>query len=297
MNTDVLDLDLLRTFVLAVDLGSFARAAEQVARSQSAVSLQMQRLEELTGHQLFVRQGRSWELTASGELLIGYARQLLRLNDEAVAALSTRQLAGMVRLGMLTDFSEGGLTQVLARFAEQHPRVEMEVTIDKQVVLQQKLKAGQLDLIVCFGATLPEGALLIGKVPLRWIGNSNKNIAQQSPLPLLLFEPPCLFRAAGLAALEKSGKAWKPVLTASSVAGMWAAAKAGLGITIRTPIGLPADCKLLPVSGTLPALPQIMVYLLIAPRKKTSAAILRMIEIVQETLSAELKSIRPPKKK
>ncbi|MBC9932876.1 LysR substrate-binding domain-containing protein [Chitinophaga qingshengii] len=297
MNTDVLDLDLLRTFVLAVDLGSFARAAEQVARSQSAVSLQMQRLEELTGHQLFVKQGRSWELTGSGELLMGYARQLLRLNDEAVAALSTRQLAGMVRLGMLTDFSEGGLTQVLARFAEQHPRVQMEVTIDKQVVLQQKLKAGQLDLIVCFGTTLPEGALLIGKVPLRWIGNNNKAIAQQSPLPLLLFEPPCLFRAAGLAALEKSGKAWKPVLTASNVAGMWAAAKAGLGITIRTPIGLPADCKLLPVSGTLPALPQITVYLLIAPRKKTSAAILRMIEIVQETLSAELKNIHPPKKK
>ncbi|NML39866.1 LysR family transcriptional regulator [Chitinophaga sp. G-6-1-13] len=295
MITDVLDLDLLRTFVLAVDAGSFARAAEQVSRSQSAVSLQMQRLEELTGHQLFVRQGRSWELTASGELLLGYARQLLRLNDQAVEALSARQLAGVVRLGMLTDFSEGSLPQVLARFAEQHPRVQMEITIDKQVVLQQKLQSGKLDVIVCVGAQLPAGAISIGKVPLRWIGN--KSVAQQSPLPLLLFEPPCLFRAAGLAALEKSGMTWKPVLTASNVAGMWAAARAGLGITIRTQIGLPADCKVLPVSCGLPALPQIYVYLLTAQRKKINASVLRLTEIVEETLSSELKNMQTSKKK
>ncbi|MGN7824269.1 LysR substrate-binding domain-containing protein [Chitinophaga sp. 22536] len=295
MITDILDLDLLRTFVLAVDLGSFARAAEQVSRSQSAVSLQMQRLEELTGHQLFVRQGRGRELTASGELLIGYARQLLRLNDQAVEALSARQLAGVVRLGMLTDFSEGSLPQVLARFAEQHPRVQMEITIDKQVVLQQKLLSGKLDVIVCVGAQLPEGAVLIGKVPLRWIGN--KTVAQQSPLPLLLFEPPCLFRAAGLAALEKSGVAWKPVLTASNVAGMWAAARAGLGITIRTQIGLPPDCKVLPVSRGLPVLPQIFVYLLTAPRKKNVAAAARLTAIVQDTLSSELKNMQGLKKK
>lgn len=295
MITDVLDLDLLRTFVLAVDLGSFARAAEQVSRSQSAVSLQMQRLEELTGHQLFVRQGRGRELTASGELLIGYARQLLRLNDQAVEALSARQLAGVVRLGMLTDFSEGSLPQVLARFAEQHPRVQMEITIDKQVVLQQKLLSGKLDVIVCVGAQLPEGAVPIGKVPLRWIGN--RTVAQQSPLPLLLFEPPCLFRAAGLAALEKSGVAWKPVLTASNVAGMWAAARAGLGITIRTQIGLPPDCKVLPVSRGLPALPQIFVYLLTAPRKKNAAAAARLTAIVQDTLSSELKNMQGLKKK
>lgn len=295
MITDVLDLELLRTFVLAVDLGSFARAAEQVSRSQSAVSLQMQRLEEQTGHQLFVRQGRSWELTASGELLSGYARQLLRLNDQAIEALSARQLAGVVRLGMLTDFSEGGLPQVLARFTEQHPRVQMEITIDKQVVLQQKLQSGKLDVIVCVGAQLPEGAIPIGKVPLRWIGN--KTVAQQSPLPLLLFEPPCLFRAAGLSALEKSGMAWRPVLTASNVAGMWAAARAGLGITIRTQIGLPPDCKPLPAASGLPVLPQIFVYLLTAQRKKTAASVLRLTEIVQETLSDELKNIQSSKKK
>lgn len=295
MITDVLDLDLLRTFVLAVDFGSFARAAEHVSRSQSAVSLQMQRLEELTGHQLFVKQGRGRELTASGELLIGYARRMLKLNEQAIEALSTRQLAGVVRLGMLTDFSEGSLPQVLARFAEQHPQVQMEITIDKQVVLQQKLQSGKLDVIVCVGAQLPEHAVFIGEVPLRWIGS--KKVAQQSPLPLLLFEPPCLFRAAGLAALEKSGLAWKPVLTASNVAGMWAAARAGLGITIRTQIGLPADCKPLPVSGSLPTLPHIFVFLLTASPKKASAPVLRLTEIVHDTLSNELKDLRSRRKK
>lgn len=289
MITDLLDLDLLRTFVLAVDLGSFAKAADQVSRSQSAVSLQMQRLEEIVGRQLIVKQGRSWQLTASGDLLLGYARQLLEINDQAIQALSGKQISGPVRLGMLTDFSEAGLPEVLARFAEQHPQVQIEVTIDKQVVLQQKLQSGKLDVVVGFGTQVPEGAVSIGKVPLRWIGGHNRSIAQQSPLPLLLFEPPCLFRAAGLAALEQAGRPWRPVLTASSVAGMWAAARAGLGVTVRTEIGLPPDCKPLPASSRLPALPEIIVYLLIH-RKKPSAAVIRLTEILQDTLAALLKT-------
>src|SRR5689334_3439463 len=117
----LLDLDLLRTFVLAHDKNSFAKAASHIFRSQSAVSLQMQRLEEITGQQLFVKNGRGWQLTGNGEVLLVYARKMLDLNHAAIEALSAAPLIGSVRLGMRIDFWEGGLSQILSRFAAAYP--------------------------------------------------------------------------------------------------------------------------------------------------------------------------------
>ncbi|NLR81518.1 LysR substrate-binding domain-containing protein [Chitinophaga eiseniae] len=289
MITDLLDLDLLRTFVLAVDLNSFARAADQVARSQSAVSLQMQRLEETTGHQLFIKQGRGWQLTASGDLLLGYARQLLDINQQAVAALSATQIAGKVRLGIPADFAESGLPTVLARFAAVHPHMEIEVTIDRQAPLAQQLESGKLDVIISFGKTTPENAIPIGSLPVRWIG-SHQHIAvtRQDPLPLLLFEAPCLFRKIGLNALEKINRSWRPALTSGSLAGMWAAAQAGLGITIRTAMGLPAGCTVLNGASGLPSLPDVEVFML-TYKKSPSKAVKKLIEILHETIAAGIK--------
>ncbi len=296
MNTDLLDLDLLRTFVLAVDMDSFAKAADLVSRSQSAVSLQMQRLEEVTGHQLFIRQGRSWQLTAAGEMLLDYARQMLEINNLAVQALSATHLEGRIRLGLLADFSETGLPSVLARFAAVHPQVQVEVTIDRQAALLQKLQSGKLDVMTAYGKHTPDDAIPIGKVQLRWIGNHNKVIAQQDPLPLLLFETPCMFRAAGLEALEKIKRNWRAVMTTSSVAGMWAAAQAGLGITIRTELGLPSGCLALPASAGLPSLPSIHIYM-ITHQQTPSPAVKKLIEIVYDTLAGQLSEIRKRAKK
>ncbi|MEV4885948.1 LysR family transcriptional regulator [Chitinophaga ginsengisegetis] len=296
MITDLLEMDLLRTFVLAVDLDSFARAADQVSRSQSAVSLQMQRLEEITGQQLFIRQGRSWQLTPAGEILLGYARQLLDVNQQAINALTATHIAGKVKLGLPADFAESGLPVVLARFAAIHPQMEVEVTIDRQAVLQQQLQRGKLDVVLSFGKDVPEDAILIGHVPIRWIGNSQKNVAQLQPLPLLLFEAPCLFRSVGLAALEKAKRTWRPALTSSSVAGMWAAAQAGLGITIRTEMGLPTGCVALATTSGLPALPDVAVFML--TRKKTpSPAVKRLTDILFDTITAQVNDIRKRTKK
>ena len=291
-----LDLDLLQTFVLAVDMNSFAKAADRVARTQSAVSLQMQRLEEMTGHQLFIKQGRGWQLTASGDLLLGYARQLLAINHQAIQALTTTPIAGPVRLGMRIDFSESGLPLVLARFAHIYPQVQIEVTVDREEVLIQKLESGKLDVVTTFGKHTPNNAIFIGKVPLRWIGNNNKAIALQQPLPLLLFEPPCLFRDAGLEALEKVSRSWRPALTANSVAGMWAAAQAGLGIAIRTEMGLPAGCMALPAGAGLPPLPEINIFMLIN-QKDRSPAVKLLIDVLHDTLTGQLKDIRKKTKK
>ncbi|HVI44211.1 MAG TPA: LysR substrate-binding domain-containing protein [Chitinophaga sp.] len=291
MITTLLDLDLLRTFLLAVDLRSFAKAADQVSRTQSAVSLQMQRLEEITGHVLFVKQGRGWQLTPSGDLLLGYARQLLEINDQAIQALTATHISGRMRLGMLTDFSEGGLPLVLARFAGAHPQVQVEITIDRHAALVQKLQSGKLDVVVTFGMEMPEEAIPVGRLPLHWIGNSNKAVAQQTPLPLLLFEAPCLFRAAAQEALEKAKRNWRPVLTISSVTGMWSAAGAGLGIAVRTGMGLPESCIVLPASAGLPPLPAVKVFML-ARQKSPTPAVKQLTEILHDTLKEQLIAIR-----
>jgi len=296
MTTDLLELDLLRTFVLAVDLDSFARAADQVARSQSAVSLQMQRLEEITGQQLFLKQGRGWRLTASGEMLLGYARQMLDLNSQALTALTATHIAGKVRLGLPADFAESGLPIALARFAAIHPQMEIEVTLDRLAILAQQLQSGKLDVVISFGKEVPEAAIPIGPLPIRWIGGVNNTVASQQPLPLLLFEAPCLFRSAGLNALEKIKRNWRPALTSGSVAGMWAAAQAGLGITVRTEIGMPPGCKALTSSSGLPALPDVQVFML-THKKTPSAAVKRLIDILHETITAQLNDIRKRPKK
>lgn len=296
MITDLLDIDLLRTFVLAVEFDSFARAADQVSRSQSAVSLQMQRLEEITGQQLFLKQGRGWRLTAAGELLVGYARQMLDINNQALAALTAKHIAGKVRLGLPADFAESGLPVVLARFAGIHPQMEIEVTIDRHAILAQQLQHGKLDVIISFGKKTPEDAIPIGALPIRWIGNNNKAIAQQQPLPLLLFEAPCLFRSTGLTALEKVKRKWRPALTSGSVAGTWAAAQAGLGITIRTEMGLPPGCIALASSSGLPPLPDIEVYML-THKKTPPPAVKRLTSILHETIAMQLQEIRMKSRK
>lgn len=291
MTSDLMDLDLLRTFVLAVDMDSFARAADRVARSQSAVSLQMQRLEEMTGRPLFLKQGRGWQLTPTGELLLGYARQLLEINDRAVQALHDTRLEGQVSLGLPADFAETELPVILARFAAVYPDIQITIIIDRQAVLHRQLHSGKLDVIVSMGMELPSTAIPVGKLPLRWIGGHTTRIARQQPVPLLLFEAPCIIRQAGLDALEQAQLPWREVLTSPSLAGLWAAAQAGLGITLRTEIGLPAGCKVLAPATGLPALPVLHLFLL-QQKQSPSPAVARLVDILVTTLKEQVNNIR-----
>lgn len=285
-----MDLDLLRTFVLAVDMDSFAKAADRVARSQSAVSLQMQRLEEMTGRALFLKQGRGWQLTPTGELLLGYARQLLEINDRAVQALHDTRLEGQVSLGLPADFAESELPLILARFGAVYPDVQITIVIDRQAVLQQQLQSGKLDVIVSMGQQLPPDAIPIGKLPLRWIGGQTP-LEQQHPLPLLLFEAPCIVRQAGLEALEQVQRPWRVVLTSPSLSGLWAAAQAGLGITLRTAIGVPAGCRILHTNSGLPALPVFHFYLL-QRKQAPSPALTRLTDILVSTIKEQINNLR-----
>lgn len=252
---------MLRTLVLAVDLGGFARAAHRVGRTQSAISLQMRRLEDSAGQRLFARAGRSFALTPAGEQVLGYARRLLALNDEAVAAVRGTRLASPVRLGVLADFAETWLPPVLARFARSHPTARLEVQVDRRTALLDALDRGRLDLALVFDADRPRGVRL-GELPMAWIAPRGSRWPADGVLPLVLFEAPCVFRTAALDALDRAGIRWHVAFTSQSLAGIWAAVGAGLGVTVRTAVGVPRALQVVDPAAGLPALPSTALWLL-----------------------------------
>ena len=229
-----LSIDFLRTFIAIADAGTFAAAAERVGRTVSAVSLQIDRLEEQVGRALFQKSGRRMEPTSAGKQLLDHARTILAANDAAVSAMSSDRLSGTVRLGVLHDGIEAAAATVLADFMATHPDARIEVVVDTSQALIDAMEAGKLDQAITFqvNTRLPRDTL--GLVPMRWIGNRQRSLVDERPLPLVMLEEPCAFRRAALAALDEAGIPWRIVLVSASLAAVRAAVGAGLGITVRT---------------------------------------------------------------
>lgn len=287
------DLDLLRTLVFAVDLGGFARAARRVGRSQSAVSLQMRRLEAQAGQPLFEKAGRSFAMTAAGEQMLGYARRLLALNDEAVEAIRGAELPQTVRLGLPADFAETWLPPILARFTRTHPEVQLEVRVDRNLGLLDALDIGQLDLALVFGAERPHGARL-AELPMRWIAPRGFSWTRGDSLPLVMFAPPCAFRSAAIDALDRVGTRWHVAFTSQSLRGVWAAVEARLGVSVRTTAGLPARLTTLGAAAGLPALPNIALWLHESPLR--SSPLIGELRRVLEPSIAQTLAARSPRR-
>lgn len=260
------DLDVLRTFVTGTELGSFAKAAERLGRSTSAVSAQLKKLEEQAATPIFRKAGRGLALTEAGETMLGYARRLIELNDEAAAAIRDVELEGWVRLGLQEDFGEAVLPDVLGRFARAHPKVRIEARIGRSQELADRILSGNLDIALAWnnGATLPFSRH-VADVQLRWIGPAKPIGAgpgNGEPLPLVAFEAPCLLRTVATETLDRAGLAWRLAFSSPSLGGIWAAVAAGLGLTIRTDIGLPANVRVIaPGALRLPALPRMALQL------------------------------------
>ncbi len=200
----MLDLDQLRTFVAIIETGSFTKAAEVVFKTQSAVSMQMRRLEERIGKPIFARDGRAAKLTEEGERLLGYARRMVRLNDETVAAFDETELSGAVALGIPDDYADRFLPEVLARFTRSNPRVEVSVICEQSTELTAKARTGDLDLAIvthCGEANVD----VIRREPLLWVASNQHGTEEEDVLPLALFKPPCLWRAAAVELADGGG--------------------------------------------------------------------------------------------
>jgi len=288
MRHPTFDLDVLRTFVTGVELGSFAKAAERLGRSTSAVSAQLKKLESQVGSAVLVKSGRGLILSAAGESLLSHARRLLELNDEIFSSLQSTRIEGTVRIGLQDDFAEHLLSDVLRRFSRVHPLVSLEVSIARNAELLSMIENGRLDLALAWetGSSTPH-ATRLGETQMHWIGSHElpaPSPTDNRPLPLVVFDTPCILRSAATKTLDQARIPWRVALTSPSVSGIWAAVSAGLGVTLRTRIGLPAQ---LVVIESLPALPMLG-YVLHQAVAAPTAAVRQLSELIQASL-AELR--------
>lgn len=285
MGVTNLDIDVLRSFATGVELGSFARAAERLGRSTSAISAQLKKLEEQVGQPVLRKSGRGLALTATGEIVLSYARRLLELNDAAVLAVRGAQLVGSVRVGFQEDFGEALLSEVLGRFARTHPAVTVDARIARNEELAKLLALARLDLVLSWQAGTPGPyPQPLGRLPMRWIGDpllvaTHRQSAE--PLPLVVFESPCLMRSCAIDALDRAGIAWRVAFTSSSLNGIWAAVQAGLGVTVRTEAGKPAALSCI---ETLPDLPDIGLCLGFS-RADPDPVVVQLASIIRERLA------------
>jgi DNA-binding transcriptional LysR family regulator len=293
--TPALDLDLVRTLVLIAEEKSFTRAAERIGRTQSAVSLQVQRLEAVVGHTLIARgKGGRVELTAHGEELVGRGRALLALNDDIIRSVHARQAHGPVRLGFSEALTRPSLPDILARFAEAQPTTTVEiVTRGASCELVPTLKAGELDLLVCDGGHEPRQwpAVELWRTRLEWITSDAHGRHLDDPLPLSLssgncpLRPPwlddCIWRGAALRALERAGRRYKIVATSDSTAGQLAAVQAGIAVTVAALGGLPEGLRPARPDEGLPELPEVSLLLVKAPEPRQPATDALFAHIVE----------------
>lgn len=250
-----LDLDLLRTFVAVADLNTFAAAAAAVCRTQSAVSQQMQRLEQLVGKELFARHGRNKLLTEHGIQLLGYARKILRFNDEACMSLMFRNLQGVLTLGASDESADTILPFLLNRISSVYPKLALDVSVKRNAFMVEMLKENEVDLVVTTHRPGQFDSLTLRTSPTHWYCAAEYVLQKGEPIPLVLLDDPSPFRDMVLAALNEAGIPWRLAYVASTLPAVRAAVKAGLGVTARPVEMMSPDLRVLGQSEGLPSLP------------------------------------------
>lgn len=277
-----LPTELLRSFAAIVDSGSMLKATEIVFVTQSALSLQMKRLEDMVQTQLFHRDGRKLALTPAGSTLLGMTRDILAINDKAVAALTGDALAGPIRIGVVQDFAETLLSGLLAQFAQLHPEVQLQIRVAGSPELLDLLHTDRLDVVFCMGSEDDPAAARI--VPMLWHGEPS--LVKADILPLAVLEVPCRFRDAALRALDQSGRPYRIALETPSLSALRAAVQAGLAVTCRTALFRPAHEPL--TSARLPALPNVAYVKHTRPQPHPT--VLRLAELIESAAIHDMAS-------
>jgi len=251
---ETLDPDLLRTFLAFADGGSLARAAATVGRTPSAITAQMQRLQDIVGEPLIERAGRGRILTAAGEDLALHARRILAVHREAWLALKGARADGQVTLGATQDFLDTGLPDLLRDFARHYPRVVLALRVGRTRDLAAELEAGAVDVLLAMRSGPAPDEIAVIDEPMLWLASAQGLAASDEPLPLALLDPPCGFRDAALAALNRAGRPFRFAASSPSLAGLLTAVRSGLAVTARTRHSLGPDIVEAPAGLRLPAL-------------------------------------------
>jgi len=250
--------ELLRSFVAIVEAGSMAQATETIFLTQSALSLQMKRLEEVLQQKIFRRDGRRLMLTAAGEELVAYARQLLDLNDRIMLNLGHARDPDPITIGMVQDFADTILPAVIEQFRVAHPRARLIVRVGGSAELLEMFDRARLDLVLALGqhGDRPGASTrVVGEDPMVWLGDPA--IAEEQLVPLALLEPPCRFRDAALRALTGARRQYRIALETPHLPALRAGVRGRIGISCRTRRFAIAERLSVIPAGTLPTVPQI----------------------------------------
>lgn len=277
------DTDLLRAFLGVAEHGGFTRAAAALNRTQSAVSVQVQRLEARVGRTLFTRAGRIVRLTPDGEVFCGYARRMLGLADEAAAAFARAPLAGTVRLGVMDDYATRILPPLLRQFQRRSVDVRLEVETGLTGAMLPRL-GRDLDLVLAMHLAGTSGGQVLRRERAIWIGPPDDLPERAAVLPLALYPVGCLFRAWAMAALDGAGKPWRLVYESASLGAVEAAVAAGLAIGVGKAGTAAAGLRRLDRGQGMPELPVAEIALHRA-RGRLGPPALRLAEFLEDALA------------
>ena len=248
-----LQIDYLRTFTALADAKNFTKTGRRVNLSQSAVSMQIKRLENEVGSRLFDRIGKTVKLTDEGRILIKYAARIIKEHDDAVSALSKPGLEGHIRFGSPEHYTVGMLPGLLASFSRSYPDVRVEMRCENSDVIKAAVDVGELDVGIC--TQVSEGGQVIAHDPVVWTAGPDFVLQPHKPLALATFEEDCIFRSWALEGLEKAGIDYRIVYVSRSISGLLDAVKAGLAVAPVIGSNVPAGLKILGVEDGLPVLP------------------------------------------
>lgn len=247
-----LDSDLLRTFLVVAQEGNVSRASARLLRTQSAISLQVQKLEETVGHLLFQRHGRGVTLTPAGEKLLAIARRVVSTLDQAVVELRGHQPGGEIRIGIPDEYGEKVLASILASFSDAQPNAQVVVRCGSSAEYPEMISRGQLDLAIHSPESVLPGDVVIHREPAVWAASAFADISSRTPLPIALFDKACWWRSRCLELLETSGVSYRVVCTSESLAGVRAAIAAGTAVGVLPQVSMTADLRVEDVSTLLP---------------------------------------------
>lgn len=263
----LLDIDQLRSLLAIAETGSFTKAADVVFKTQSAVSMQMKRLEEQLGRPLFMKEGRGARLTEDGERLLDYARKIIRLSGECVASFSDAVLSGRVRLGVPDDYADRYLPEILIRFTSSHPKVEVTVVCEPTPMLVERIQSGDLDLAIISMSFTREAAEVVRHERLLWVTSARHSIHEEQPLPLALGRPTCSWRQSATERLEAVGRPFRVLYASWNSAAVGAAVMSGLAVGVLPESAVRSGMRVLGPSDGFPPLPEVKIALL---RNKSS---------------------------
>ncbi len=284
-----LDVDLLKTFIAIAETGSFTRAAEEVHKTQGAVSMQMKRLEDILGRALFVREGRQSRLTPDGERLLDFARRIVRLNDEAVVTFARPELSGVVRFGVPDDYADTVLPELMARFARTHPLVQVDVDCQGSGTLVALTREGKKDISLISAQVGTPGIEVVRREPLVWVSSLRHQVHEHDILPLAVAQPGCTWRDNVFQQLDSRNRNYRIAYASYSSSALKAAVLSGLAVGTVPRVSVRPGMRILSEDDGFPPLMSIEIGLVFAPGARNPA-----VEALADHIRDSLASLEQP---